>query len=67
MPGPDAQENRRRLKGLRRMLGSLPQLAECCGKLQARCGKPKAIGAVLPLRRASFATEKRISGSAYAA
>jgi hypothetical protein len=55
------------VEGLEAHAGSLPQLAECCGKLQARCGKPRAIGGGLPLRRASFATEKRIGGSAYAA
>jgi hypothetical protein len=57
MLGPDAQENRRRVKGLRCMPGRLPQLAESCGKLQARCGKPKAVAGILRLRRASFATE----------
>jgi len=28
------------------MAGRLPHLAESCGKLQARCGEPKAIGGV---------------------
>jgi hypothetical protein len=49
------------------MAGWLPFRAESCGKLQARCGKPKATGGVLRLRRASFSTEKRVDGSAYPA
>jgi hypothetical protein len=30
------------------------------GEIQARCGKPEAIGGVLRLRRASFTTERRV-------
>jgi hypothetical protein len=66
-PGADREENRRRLKGLRCMAGRRADRFESCGKLQARCGKPKAIGGVLLLRRASFSTEKRVDVSAYAA
>jgi hypothetical protein len=49
------------------MAGRLPRRAESCGKLQARCGKLKAVVGVLPLGHASFSTEKRVDGSAYAA
>jgi hypothetical protein len=47
------------------MTGWRPFRAKSCGKLQARCGKPKAIVGVLPLRRASFSAEKRVDGGAY--
>jgi hypothetical protein len=49
------------------MAGRRANRTESCGKLQARCGKPKAIGGVLRVRRALFSTEKHVDKSAYAA